>query len=61
MGFLDHKIKAEDPVYFSGDSGYDSHFKQIGEKYGPIDVALIECGQYNESWRAVHMMPQESV
>ena len=48
-------------LYFSGDSGYDSHFKQIGEKYGPIDVALIECGQYNESWRAVHMMPQESV
>lgn len=48
-------------IYYSGDSGYDTHFKDIGEKYGPFDIAFIENGQYNEKWKAVHMLPDESV
>lgn len=48
-------------VYFSGDSGYDIHFKEIGDKYGPFDIAFIENGQYNQKWRAVHALPEESV
>jgi L-ascorbate metabolism protein UlaG (beta-lactamase superfamily) len=47
-------------VFFSGDSGYASHFKEIGEKYGPFDFAMIECGQYNELWPDVHMFPEET-
>lgn len=47
-------------IYFSGDSGYSNHFKEIGEKYGPFDLALMECGQYNEMWKDVHMMPEET-
>lgn len=47
-------------IYFSGDSGYFPGFKAIGEKYGPFDIALIECGQYNELWKEIHMMPEES-
>ncbi len=48
-------------IYFSGDSGYASHFKEIGEKYGPFDIALLECGQYDEMWSDIHMMPEETV
>ena len=48
-------------IYFSGDSGYDTHFKQIGNKYGPFDAAFIESGQYNENWKEVHMLPDEGV
>ncbi|MEO1050945.1 MAG: MBL fold metallo-hydrolase [Bacteroidota bacterium] len=48
-------------IYFSGDGGYGKHFKEIGEKYGPFDVGLLECGQYNELWKDVHMMPEETV
>lgn len=51
----------KDKVYFSGDGGYGKHFKEIGEKYGPFDIALMECGQYNEAWKAIHMMPEETV
>lgn len=47
-------------VFFSGDGGYDEHFKEIGEKYGKFDVALIECGQYDENWKAIHLMPEET-
>ena len=51
----DHK------VYFSGDSGYDTHFKTIGAKLGPFDVVFLDSGQYNKKWREVHMMPEEAV
>ncbi|MGP7815910.1 MBL fold metallo-hydrolase [Niallia sp. 01092] len=47
--------------YTSGDGGYDAHFKEIGEKYGPFDIALIEGGQYDRRWSWVHMKPEESV
>ena len=48
-------------IYFSGDSGYDTHFKEIGEKFGPFDISLLECGQYNKLWPDVHMFPKETV
>lgn len=46
-------------VFIGGDSGYDSQFKAIGEKFGPFDVALLECGQYGEDWPSIHMLPEE--
>jgi L-ascorbate metabolism protein UlaG (beta-lactamase superfamily) len=48
-------------VYFSGDGAYGPHFAEIGEKYGPFDLTLMECGQYDERWSAIHMMPEETV
>ncbi|MGF9695956.1 MBL fold metallo-hydrolase [Paenibacillus sp. MABNR03] len=48
-------------VFFSGDSGYGPHFKEIGEKYGPFHLTLMECGQYDERWANIHMMPEETV
>lgn len=48
-------------IYLGGDSGYGPHFKTIGEQYGPFDLAILECGQYNEYWKYIHMMPEEVV
>jgi L-ascorbate metabolism protein UlaG (beta-lactamase superfamily) len=54
-------VKADSQsIYFSGDGGYGPHFKAIGEKYGPFDFAMLECGQYNEKWAQIHMMPEET-
>jgi len=50
-----------DNLFFGGDSGYDNSFKQIGEKYGPFDFAMLECGQYDVQWPEIHMMPEETV
>jgi L-ascorbate metabolism protein UlaG (beta-lactamase superfamily) len=47
-------------IFFSGDSGYAAHFKEIGDKYGPFDFAMIECGQYNKLWPEIHMFPEET-
>jgi L-ascorbate metabolism protein UlaG (beta-lactamase superfamily) len=48
-------------IFYGGDSGYAPHFKEIGEKYGPFDLTFMECGQYDERWPAIHMMPEETV
>lgn len=48
-------------IYHSGDGGYNTHFRMIYEKYGEIDAAFMECGQYNERWHAIHMFPEEVV
>jgi L-ascorbate metabolism protein UlaG (beta-lactamase superfamily) len=54
-------ISEKTKIYFSGDSGYAPHFREIGEKYGPFDLALMECGQYDKRWSAIHMLPEETV
>lgn len=48
-------------IYLGADSGYDSHFKEIGDTHGPFDLAILECGQYDKSWKYIHMMPEEVV
>ncbi|PKB18012.1 MBL fold metallo-hydrolase [Flavobacterium sp. 5] len=51
----------KEKIWFSGDSGYGEHFKEIGKQLGPFDFAFMECGQYNENWSQIHMFPEESV
>lgn len=48
-------------IYIGGDSGYDTFFKTSGELFGPFDLAILECGQYNKNWKYIHMMPEQTV
>jgi L-ascorbate metabolism protein UlaG (beta-lactamase superfamily) len=48
-------------IYYSGDSGYFDGFKQIGERFGGFDIALMENGAYDAWWPSVHMTPAETV
>ncbi len=48
-------------ILLGGDSGYDTHFKDIGEQYGPFDLAILEAGQFGENWPHIHMFPEETV
>ena len=48
-------------LFLGGDSGYDTHFKAIGDKYGPFDLVILECGQYNDNWPFIHMKPEDTV
>lgn len=47
-------------VFYSGDGGYGKHFKEIGERFGNFDIAIMENGQYNKAWARIHMMPEET-
>lgn len=50
-------------LYFSGDTGYDSHFREAAELFPKIDVAIIGVGAYKPSWFMTpnHISPQEAV
>ena len=48
-------------IFYSGDSGYFGGFKQIGERFGGFDLALMENGAYDAYWPAVHMTPEQTV
>ncbi|WEK71090.1 MAG: MBL fold metallo-hydrolase [Candidatus Chryseobacterium colombiense] len=48
-------------IFLGGDSGYDTHFKMIGEQFGPFDYAIMENGQYNEAWKYIHALPQDVI
>jgi L-ascorbate metabolism protein UlaG (beta-lactamase superfamily) len=48
-------------LFLGGDSGYDTHFKAVGEHFGPFDIAMLECGQYNKAWPYIHSFPEELV
>ncbi|MGX5816667.1 MBL fold metallo-hydrolase [Chitinophaga lutea] len=48
-------------IYLGGDSGYDTHFAEIGHRFGSVDLALLDNGQYDPKWRYIHMLPEEVV
>ncbi|WFS61911.1 MBL fold metallo-hydrolase [Pseudodesulfovibrio thermohalotolerans] len=47
-------------IFYSGDSGYGSHFKQIGDRFDGFDFVMLDSGQYNDAWRYVHMNPEQA-
>jgi len=48
-------------VFFSGDTGYFDGFKDIGHRYGPFDLTMIETGAYGPEWPDVHMQPEQTL
>src|SRR5581483_8516138 len=48
-------------VFFSGDTGPFPGMREIGERLGPFDVAMIEVGQYGRSWPDWHIGPERAV
>ncbi|ACX88230.1 MBL fold metallo-hydrolase [Pectobacterium parmentieri] len=52
-------ITAQHRLYLGGDSGYGPHYKEIAKHLGGFDIAILECGQYDQNWPHVHMKPEE--
>lgn len=50
-------------LWHAGDSGYCAAFREVGERCGPIDFAMIPIGAYQPRsiMRAMHMNPEEAV
>ncbi|MEO6820521.1 MAG: MBL fold metallo-hydrolase [Ginsengibacter sp.] len=46
-------------IFIGGDSGYDTHFAEIGKRFGSFDLVILENGQYNTKWRYIHLLPDE--
>ncbi|HUR89755.1 MAG TPA: MBL fold metallo-hydrolase [Ramlibacter sp.] len=48
-------------VYFSGDTGYAHHFKDVHERLGAPELALLKIGAYGNTWLDIHMNPESAV
>lgn len=48
-------------AYYSGDTGLFPAMKEIGDRYGPFDLTMIECGQYHGTWPDWHIGPEQAV
>jgi len=50
-------------VWFGGDSGYGACFREIGERAGPFDLALIGIGAYEPRviMEPSHATPEEAI
>lgn len=50
-------------IFFGWDSGYETHFKEIGELFPHIDYALLGIGAYNPRWfmHPNHTSPEEAI
>ena len=50
-------------IFFAGDSAYAPHFRDVRQRLGPIDLALLPIGAYEPRWfmQSVHMNPTEAV
>jgi L-ascorbate metabolism protein UlaG (beta-lactamase superfamily) len=45
-------------VYYGADSGEWEGFDEIGERFGPFDLAMLEIGAANPLWADIHMGPE---
>lgn len=50
-------------IYFAGDTGYNTFFTEIGNRYAPIKTAIIPIGAYIPRWfmEPVHIDPTQAV
>jgi len=50
-------------IFFAGDTAYARFFRDIRQRLGPIDLALLPIGAYEPRWfmQTVHMNPAEAV
>jgi L-ascorbate metabolism protein UlaG (beta-lactamase superfamily) len=50
-------------IYFAGDTAYASFFRDVRQRLGASDLALLPIGAYEPRWfmQSVHMNPEEAV
>ena len=59
---IEEKLEDKDyKLFLSGDGGYSGRFKEFKERFGKIDFAAMESGQYNKEWALIHSSPEDVV
>lgn len=42
-------------LFFSADTGLTAELREIGQRFGPFEVSMIEIGAWHPAWGAIHL------
>lgn len=48
-------------LFFSGDTGLFPELADIGRRFGPFDVTMLEVGAYHPAWGDIHLGPANAL
>jgi L-ascorbate metabolism protein UlaG (beta-lactamase superfamily) len=48
-------------VFFSGDTGLTPEYREIGARFGPFDLVMIEIGAFHPAWGNIHLGPENAL
>jgi L-ascorbate metabolism protein UlaG (beta-lactamase superfamily) len=48
-------------VFFSGDTGLTTEYRDIRERLGPFDLAMLEIGAWDPAWGDMHLGPDNAL
>lgn len=48
-------------LFFSGDTGLTEEFRDVGERFGPFDLVMLEIGAWNRAWGDIHLGPENAL
>lgn len=52
---------AEHRIYFSADTGLTDELGEIGRRYGPFEISMIEIGAWHPAWGSIHLGPANAL
>jgi L-ascorbate metabolism protein UlaG (beta-lactamase superfamily) len=48
-------------VFFSGDTGLTTEYREIRERLGPFDLTMLEVGAWHPAWGDMHLGPENAL
>ena len=48
-------------LFYSGDTGLTNELRDIGARFGPFDLNLIEIGAWHPAWGTIHLGPNNAL
>ena len=48
-------------VFYTGDTGLTEELREVGRRFGPFDMSVIEIGAWHPAWDAIHLGPANAL
>lgn len=48
-------------LFFSADTGLTDELREIGERFGPFELSMIEIGAWHPAWGSIHLGPHNAM
>src|SRR5262249_40373508 len=45
-------------IFYTGDTGLTDELREIGHRFAPFEVSLIEIGAWHPAWGKIHLGPE---